>query len=75
MAVMYIGKGHNMFYKWLDGKHIQLFHLCLIAICVHIDKRIFSKSFFAMHTVSGDNTANVSEYNDKSARESVENLN
>ena len=28
-----------------------------------------------MHTISGDNTENVSEYNDKSVRESVENLN
>ena len=28
-----------------------------------------------MHTISGDNTENVSEYNDKSVRESIENLN
>ena len=26
-----------------------------------------------MHTILGDNTQNVSEYNDKSVRESVEN--
>ena len=32
MAVMYIGKGLNVFYKWFDGKHIQLFHSSLIAI-------------------------------------------
>ena len=28
-----------------------------------------------MHTISGDNTENVSEYYDKSVREAVENLN
>ena len=28
-----------------------------------------------MHAISGDSTENVSEYNDKSVRESVENLN
>ena len=57
---MHIGKSQNMFYKWFDGKHIQL------------KKKIFSKSFTTTNAISGDNTENVSEYNDKSVRGSVE---
>ena len=52
MAVMYIGKGLNIFYKWLDGKHIQLFHLSLIVRCVHyeyvglVNYQYFKKNFW-----------------------------
>ena len=34
--------------------------------------KIFSQSLTTTNAISGDNTENVSEYNDKSVRESVE---
>ena len=69
---MHIEKGQNIFYKLFDGKHIQLFHVSVVAVCAQINKKIFSKSFTTTNSISGDNTENVSAYNDKSVRESVE---
>ena len=69
---MHIGKGQNMFYICFDDKHIHLFHLSSNVGCAQINKKIFSKCFTTTNAISGDNTENVSEYNDKSVRESVE---
>ena len=72
LAVMHIGKGQNMFYIWFDDKHIPLFHLSFIVGCAQINNKIFSKFFTTTNAISGDNTENVSEYNDEPVRESVE---
>ena len=76
LAVMHIGKGQNMFYTWFDGKHIHLTGPLEFDCEMRTNKsKIFSKSFTTTQTISGDKTDNVSEYNDKPVRETVENLN
>ena len=42
MAVIYQGKGQNIFCRWLDDTHIQSFHSCLIARCVQLHDVQFS---------------------------------
>ena len=69
----YIPKeGLDMFCIWFDDTYIQSFHSCLIARCVKQNKNIFQ--VYSTHKMQGDNTENVRENNDKSARESVDNL-
>ena len=41
LAVMHIEKGQNIFYKWFDDKHIQMFHVSLVAVCAQINENIF----------------------------------
>ena len=38
---MHSGKGQNTFYIWFDGKHIQLFHVSLVAVCAQINNKYF----------------------------------
>ena len=46
---------------WIVGKHIQPFHLNLIARCAHPNIKIVSESAPKMRTMWGDSIENVSE--------------